>query len=336
MMHETLPRHIPQTHAAPMQHTSLQRLHRRILSTLIYVLSSTIGVVAFLYPFWLPAVQKTAVMGMAHANDAPLMLTVLVGLCFVALLIEVQGEAVGAKFVALLGVLVSMNAILRFIEVAVPVPGGFSPVFFLIILTGYVYGGRFGFLMGTMTLFVSALMTGGVGPWLPYQMFTTGWVGLTAPLCGWVVQAFQHLVVAPASSRVRQDTDATGATHATGQCVAPDSPFSLANCLSSDKVQNTVEIVALAVFSAVWGFLYGAIMNIWFWPYATGSVAHYWEPGVGVWDTLQRYALFYVVTSLVWDLFRALGNIALMVAIGGATLRVLRRFKRRFDFSYSS
>lgn len=300
MMYETLPKPISQTHTTPMQYTALQKLHRRILSTLIYVLSSAIGVVAFLYPFWLPAVQKTAVMGMAHANDAPLMLTVLVGLCFVALLVEVQGEAVGAKFVALLGVLVSMNAILRFIEVALPVPGGFSPIFFLIILTGYVYGGRFGFLMGTMTLFVSALITGAVGPWLPYQMFTTGWVGLTAPLCRWVVQGFQRL----------------------------------ARRLASDKVQNTVEIVVLSLFSAFWGFLYGAIMNIWFWPYATGPVAHYWQPGMGIFDAIQRYALFYVVTSLVWDLFRALGNIALMVAIGGATLRVLRRFKRRFDFSY--
>jgi energy-coupling factor transport system substrate-specific component len=37
--------------------------------------------------------------------------------------------------------------------------------------------------MGALTLLTSALITGGVGPWLPYQMFTAGWVGLTA---GWL------------------------------------------------------------------------------------------------------------------------------------------------------
>ena len=50
-------------------------------------------------------------------------------------------------------------------------------------LAGYIFGARFGFLLGVMTLLVSALLTGGVGPWLPYQMFTAGWIGLTS---GWL------------------------------------------------------------------------------------------------------------------------------------------------------
>jgi energy-coupling factor transport system substrate-specific component len=37
--------------------------------------------------------------------------------------------------------------------------------------------------MGALTLFVSALLTGGLGPWLPYQMLGAGWVGMTA---GWL------------------------------------------------------------------------------------------------------------------------------------------------------
>jgi energy-coupling factor transport system substrate-specific component len=37
--------------------------------------------------------------------------------------------------------------------------------------------------MGALTLLVSSLITGTMGPWLPYQMFTAGWVGLSAPLC---------------------------------------------------------------------------------------------------------------------------------------------------------
>ena len=62
---------------------------------------------------------------------------------------------------------------------ALPGPGGFTPIFVLIVLAGYAYGARFGFLTGALTLAVSAIVTGGVGPWLPYQMFAAGWVGLT-------------------------------------------------------------------------------------------------------------------------------------------------------------
>ncbi|MCS7260136.1 MAG: ECF transporter S component, partial [Anaerolineae bacterium] len=155
----------------------------RILSGVTYLASAAIGLIAFFYPFFLPTLPKDAAMGSSHATDAPLLLTVLIGICFGALLVEAQAQAGSAKLIALLGVLVSINALLRFIEVAVPGPGGFSPIFFLIVTTGYVLGGRFGFLMGALTLLVSALISGGVGPWLPYQMFTAGWMGLLAPAC---------------------------------------------------------------------------------------------------------------------------------------------------------
>ena len=42
--------------------------------------------------------------------------------------------------------------------------------------------------------------------------------------------------------------------------------------------------------------------------------------------------MFYVVTSLWWDAARAAGNALLILLFGGAVLRVLRRFKRRFAF----
>lgn len=266
-------------------------MKERLLSLLIYGLTTAIGVTAFLYPFWLPAVNQSPLMGQAHAADAPLMLTLLVGLCFVVLLLEVQGQSVNAKFVALLGVLVSINAVLRFMEVAIPGPGGFSPIFFLIVLTGYVYGGRFGFMMGALTLIVSALITGTMGPWLSYQMFTAGWVGMSAPLCRYLIR------------RLKWEA-------------------------------QWAEVIVLAIFSAGWGFVYGAIMNIWFWPFASGPVEQHWQPGMAVLEALRRYAAFYLATSLVWDFMRAAGNVLLIVAFGSATLRVLRRFRQRFVFTY--
>ncbi|MBP1466628.1 ECF transporter S component [Candidatus Chloroploca sp. M-50] len=250
--------------------------------------TTVIGIIAFLYPFWLPTVATGGVGG-AHAGTAPVILTTLVGLSFLALLLEAQRAAEHALLVALLGVLVAMNAILRFIDVALPLPGGFSPIFVLIILTGYLFGGSFGFLMGTMTLLVSALITGGVGPWLPFQMLTAGWVGLTAPLCRGPIQLLGGV------GRYR-------------------------------------EVLVLAVFGALWGFGYGAIMNLWFWPFASGPVEQYWQTGIGFIETVRRYLTFYLATSLLWDVAGSLGNGLLIAAFGGPILRVLRRFQRRFAF----
>ncbi len=229
---------------------------RQTLPVLTYALTSLVGVSAFLYPFWLPQVTASASGDMAHAGDSALMVTLLVGLCFAVLLLEVQREAVSAKTIALLGVLVAINATLRFVEVALPGPGGFSPIFPLIVFGGYVFGGGFGFLLGALTLLVSGLVTGGIGPWLPYQMFTAGWVGLSAPLCRPMVRML-------------------GGTRG--------------------------EVWVLALFAGYWGLLFGAIMNLWFWPFTVGPTQMYWTPGAGAIETIQRYLVFYVVTSLVWD-----------------------------------
>ena len=54
--------------------------------------------------------------------------------------------------------------------------------FFLLILAGRVFGPGFGFVLGCTSLFASALMTAGVGPWLPFQMLVSAWVGMGAGL----------------------------------------------------------------------------------------------------------------------------------------------------------
>ena len=219
------------------------------------------------------------------------------GLAMIALLIDLQGQSISAKTVALLGVLIAITSVLRFIETAMPMPGGFSPIFAPIILAGYVFGARFGFLMGAFTLLVSGLVTGGVGPWLPYQMFTAGWAGLTA---GWLARGISWLTRSsngvPSSNSLRLD------------------------------------ILVLCLFGFVWGLLYGAIMNIWFWPFAVGPVEQTWSPGTSLGQTLSRYAAFYLITSLAWDMMRAIGNVVLIFLLGAPTLRVLNRFRRRFYF----
>jgi energy-coupling factor transport system substrate-specific component len=61
---------------------------------------------------------------------------------------------------------------------------GFSPVFFLILCSGYALGASFGFLTGAFSILVSAIVTGGVGPWVAYQAFAAGWVGAAAGVAG--------------------------------------------------------------------------------------------------------------------------------------------------------
>ncbi len=267
-------------------------MKNRWLSPIIYLICSLVGVVSLLYPFVLPQFNATGQPGQQRSADMPLMLTLLLGLALLVLVYEVQGQAMSTKIIALLGVLVAINAALRFFDVAIPIPGGFSPIFFLIILTGYVYGARFGFLMGVMTLVVSAILTGGVGPWLPSQMFTAGWVGMSAAL---LRPSMRNLSLEGRSG----------------------------------------EVWILAGFSAVWGILFGIIMNLWTWPFIAGPADQYWSQGIGMLETFQRYATYYLATSLVWDIARAAGNFLLIFGFGVPALRALRRFQRRFTFTYS-
>ncbi|CAB4717230.1 unannotated protein [freshwater metagenome] len=102
--------------------------------------------------------------------------------CTIALLLiisEISNSSMDAKSVALLGVLSALIAALRpFGAGAV----GIEPMWFLLILSARVFGPSFGFLLGLISVFVSALLTGGIGPWLGYQIFAAAWIGLLAGL----------------------------------------------------------------------------------------------------------------------------------------------------------
>jgi len=271
----------------------------RLFSLAIYLAATISGILVLLYPFFLPASSQPAGFGSIWAGQMPMMMAFLLGLCLLVLLFEAQGPMVNTKLIALLGILVAINSALRFIETAIPGPGGFTPIFFLIILVGYVFGGRVGFLMGALTLLVSALVTGGVGPWLPAQMFTAGWVGMSTPLLRPVVKSFT-------ARRVKSNSKGIG-----------------------------IELLLLAGFGLLWGFLYGIIMNLWQWPFIVGPHNQSFTSGLGLVATIQHYLAFYLVTSLVWDAVAALGNVLIILAFGVPTLRALRRFKQRFEFIYT-
>jgi energy-coupling factor transport system substrate-specific component len=76
-----------------------------------------------------------------------------------------------------LGVLIALNAVIRTLGAGT---GGIETAFFIIIIGGYALGAGFGFILGAASLLVSALLAGGIGPWLPFQMMAAGLVGIGA------------------------------------------------------------------------------------------------------------------------------------------------------------
>jgi energy-coupling factor transport system substrate-specific component len=147
------------------------RLHLR--ANLALLLASLFGFVAFFWPF---LIQADGTENLAHSSDAPWVFALLLPLLLAIVVTEVADGSMDSKAVALLGVLAACGTALR-------LPGGvtgFEPVFFLLIPAGRVFGKGFGFVLGALTLFASALITGGVGPWLPFQMLGAAWVGYFA------------------------------------------------------------------------------------------------------------------------------------------------------------
>lgn len=104
-----------------------------------------------------------------------MLLVLLVGV----VLATIADSGLDAKAVAMLGVLAAVGAALRPLGAGT---AGLEPMFFLMVLSGRVLGPGFGFVLGSVTMFASALLTGGVGPWMPFQMLSMGWFTMGAGL----------------------------------------------------------------------------------------------------------------------------------------------------------
>ena len=127
----------------------------------------------FIWPLLIPATAT---------NQAHLAQGIFIGLMpviLVLVLVEFSSGSIGSKQLAVLGVLIALNAVVRVLGAGT---SGIETAFFLIILGAYVFGSGFGFVLGSASLLVSALLTGGIGPWLPFQMMAAGLVGLAAGL----------------------------------------------------------------------------------------------------------------------------------------------------------
>ncbi|MCC5950958.1 MAG: ECF transporter S component [Acidimicrobiia bacterium] len=135
---------------------------------------SLIGAAMFAWPLLLQPPDE-----FAHTSDAPFVFVLILPMLLAVVLSEVHRGGLDTKALAMLGVLSAIGAVLRPMGAGT---AGIELVFFLLVLAGRVYGPGFGFVLGCTTMASSALLTGGVGPWLPFQMLAAGWVGLGAGL----------------------------------------------------------------------------------------------------------------------------------------------------------
>jgi energy-coupling factor transport system substrate-specific component len=240
---------------------------------------SVVGVLLFLWPF----------LGSDLPANTPawtLTLACVAGL----FLVEAGTRQLDSRAVALLAAIAAIDTALRL--AVIEGIGGFSPIFFLVLCAGYVFGTSFGFLAGALSMLVSALAGGGVGPWVPYQVFAVGWVGVAAGLAGhWRTQG----------------------------------------------TPGWRDILVLAGVGAAMGYAVGALLDITDWvPVYRGNPSLGWLPGMDAATSLLHFARFYVLTSLAYDTFRAVGNVVMVLALGIPVLGALGRLRARLTFEIVS
>ncbi len=235
--------------------------------------TSVVGLLAFVWPMLAP--RGSALL--AHATDAPLMFGLLVPLLLAVTLSMVSEGTMSAKSIALLGLLAATAAALRAMGAGI---AGLEPIWIVIVLGAYALGAGFGFVLGPVCLIASALLTGGVGPWLPFQMMGAAWVGLGA-----------------------------GAL--------------------AGRLPARWEIPLLAGYASIAAVAYGWLLNLWFWPSATGLPESLsFAPGAGPAGNLQHWFAFNLTTSLGYDLPRAVLTCVAILLVGPRILAALRRASR--------
>jgi energy-coupling factor transport system substrate-specific component len=258
-------------------------------SVAVLTLATVAGLMMFLWPLLLVPEPGSEQVG------PPFVFLALLPVVVVVVLVELTEGGMDAKALAMLGVLTAVNAALRSLGAGL---AGVELVFFLLILAGRVYGAGFGFVLGCTSLFASALLTSGVGPWLPYQMLCSAWIGLGAGLLP------RRLAGRPVRGRREiAMLVAYGIVCAYG--------FGLLMNLSS------------------WPYALGIAV-----PGHSGSLD--FVPGAALMVNLHRFAIYTLLTSTGgWDTGRAITNTLALVLLGPAVLATLRRAARRASYDGS-
>ncbi|MEV6908527.1 ECF transporter S component [Amycolatopsis sp. NPDC051071] len=252
-------------------------------SALVLGLASLAGLMMFIWPL----LVRVEPQSMQHGPDAPFVFIGILPILIVIVLAELSEGGMDSKALAMLGVLSAVNAALRPLGAGT---AGIETVFFLLVLAGRVLGPGFGFVLGCTSLFASALLTAGVGPWLPFQMMCSAWIGMGAGLL-------------------------------------------------PRRVTGKAEIAMLVGYGIFVAYVFGFLMNLWFWPFITDAEVPYhdghisYASGAPLLENLHRFAVFTLLTSTAgWDTGRAITNTVAILALGPAVLATLRRASRKASY----
>jgi energy-coupling factor transport system substrate-specific component len=255
-------------------------------SALVLGLASLAALVMFTWPLLLrppEGVEQVA---------PPFVFMAILPVIVAVVLVELSEGGLDAKSLAMLAVLTAVNAALRSLGAGI---AGVELVFFLLVLSGRVFGPAFGFVLGCTSLLTSALLTSGLGPWLPYQMMCAAWVGMGAGLL-------------PRRVGRRAVRGRGEVTLLVVYGVVCAYAFGLLMNLST------------------WPYAFGVAT-----PGQEGSLAY--VAGAPVLENLHRFALYTLLTSTGgWDTGRAVTNALALVLLGPALLSTLRRAARRASY----
>lgn len=133
-------------------------------SSIALLIPSTL--IGFVWPFFATS--------QALANRAEWFFLLSTTISIFLIVSLVASDDLGSKNVAFLGILSALVAALRPLGIGAI---GIEPMWFLLILAARVMGPTFGFLLGALSMSLSALLTGGIGPWLGYQVFAAAIIG---------------------------------------------------------------------------------------------------------------------------------------------------------------
>jgi len=133
-------------------------------SRIVLAFTSLIALAGFLWPFF-------------YVGNLHWIFVIAIAASAFLLISEVGIGSIDAKSIALLGVMSALITLLRPLGAGA---AGLEPIWFALIIAARVFGPSWGFLLGITSMTTSALLTGGVGPWLAYQVFAAGWIGLLA------------------------------------------------------------------------------------------------------------------------------------------------------------
>ena len=241
-----------------------------LLQRSLLILISLVALAGFTWPLVVPALSQDADLAVGWLSMASLPLLA------VATLLLMQGKISGPRQLAMLAVLASVAAATR---IATSGAGGFELIFVIVILGAGATGSSFGFLLGALSILLSSLFFGGIGPWTAFQMFAVGWVGVGAGLLA--------------------------------------------------KRESKFMVPLLAAYGFIASYLFGLIMNLWFWPFAIGpQTSLSYSAGAGFAQNFVSFLSYsFISSTLTWDTVRAISTAALILLMGKPALASLARYK---------